>query len=57
MLCRLEFHYLPKMPAKTATWEKRRNAERALQSGLDAEHASHDTPEYQAAAEAMQPKG
>ncbi|MEY2418473.1 MAG: enoyl-CoA hydratase [Actinomycetota bacterium] len=34
----------------------RRNAERALQSGLDAEHASHDTPEYQAAAAAMQPK-
>ena len=34
----------------------RRNAERALQTGLDAEHASHDTPEYQAAAEAMQPK-
>ncbi|MEY2470908.1 MAG: enoyl-CoA hydratase [Actinomycetota bacterium] len=34
----------------------RRNAHRALQAGLDAEHASHDTPEYQAAAEAMQPK-
>jgi enoyl-CoA hydratase/carnithine racemase len=34
----------------------RRNAERALQTGLDAEHASHDTPEYQAAAEAMKPK-
>ena len=34
----------------------RRNAERALQTGLDAEHASHDTPEYQAAAEGMKPK-
>ncbi|HVV38238.1 MAG TPA: enoyl-CoA hydratase/isomerase family protein [Acidimicrobiales bacterium] len=34
----------------------RRNAERALQSGLDAEYASHDTPEYAASAEAMKPK-
>ena len=32
------------------------NAERALQAGLDAEDASHDTPEYQASAEAMKPK-
>ena len=34
----------------------RHNAERALQTGLDAEHASHDTPEYAASAEAMKPK-
>ena len=34
----------------------RRNADRALQTGLDAEHASHDTPEYAASAEAMKPK-
>jgi enoyl-CoA hydratase/carnithine racemase len=33
----------------------RANAERALQLGLDAEQASHDTPEYQAAAEKMRP--
>lgn len=32
------------------------NADRALQQGLDAEHASHDTPEYAASAEAMKPK-
>ncbi|MEY2397105.1 MAG: enoyl-CoA hydratase [Actinomycetota bacterium] len=32
------------------------NAERALQAGLDAENASHDTPEYAASAEAMKPK-
>ncbi len=32
------------------------NAERALQAGLDAENASHDTPEYKAAAESMRPK-
>ena len=32
------------------------NAERVLQAGLDAETASHDTPEYKAAAEAMRPK-
>lgn len=32
------------------------NADRALQQGLDAEYASHDTPEYQASAEAMKPK-
>ena len=31
------------------------NAERALQQGLDAEYASHDTPEYEASAEAMKP--
>jgi enoyl-CoA hydratase/carnithine racemase len=34
----------------------RRNAKHALQTGLDAENASHDTPEYQAAAEGMKPK-
>jgi enoyl-CoA hydratase/carnithine racemase len=34
----------------------RANAERALVAGLEAERASHDTPEYQAAAEAMRPK-
>ena len=33
----------------------RANADRALQRGLDAEHASHDTPEYRAAAEKMRP--
>jgi len=32
------------------------NAERALRQGLDAEAASHDTPEYAAAAAAMKPK-
>ncbi len=32
------------------------NAERALQEGLDAENASHDTAEYAASAEAMKPK-
>lgn len=32
------------------------NAERVLRAGLDAETASHDTPEYKAAAEAMRPK-
>jgi enoyl-CoA hydratase/carnithine racemase len=34
----------------------RANAERALVAGLEAERASHDTPEYAAAAEAMKPK-
>lgn len=34
----------------------RANAERVLVAGLTAESASHDTPEYKAAAEAMQPK-
>ncbi len=33
------------------------NAERTLARGLAAETASHDTPEYKASAEAMQPKG
>ncbi|MEY2467611.1 MAG: enoyl-CoA hydratase, partial [Actinomycetota bacterium] len=32
------------------------NAERALQQGLDAENASHDTPEYKTAADGMKPK-
>lgn len=32
------------------------NAERVLEAGLAAETASHDTPEYQAAAEAMRPQ-
>jgi enoyl-CoA hydratase/carnithine racemase len=31
------------------------NAERALRAGLEAEDASHDTPEYKAAAEKMRP--
>jgi enoyl-CoA hydratase len=34
----------------------RANADRALQVGLDAETASHDTLEYEAAAAAMKPK-
>jgi enoyl-CoA hydratase/carnithine racemase len=34
----------------------RANAERALVAGLEAELASHDTPEYRAAADAMKPK-
>ena len=33
----------------------KRNADRALQAGVDAENESHDTPEYKASAETMQP--
>lgn len=33
----------------------RANAERVLHAGLQAEHASHDTPEYRAAGEGMKP--
>jgi enoyl-CoA hydratase len=50
-------HRLASQPPQALRETKRiRNAERALQTGLDAEHASHDTPEYQASAEAMKPK-
>jgi enoyl-CoA hydratase/carnithine racemase len=55
-------HRLAKQPPQAVQETKailnrhlKANAERALQAGLDAEHASHDTPEYRAAAEHMKP--